>query len=351
MMARNHKNDPEDIDRRLALKSLTGIAILWPASAGVRKLLNLGGWVEGASAAVPTPTIPVIVKNITSVYWQTVHAGARKAGQDLGVNVSELGPLSESDNAGQIGILESALASKPPAIVIAPVEFAALGKAIDNAAKSVKIIGMESTAESKAFTSFVTIDNAEAGRMAADALANAIKRSYADTEGDVALITSPPGNASLDERVKAFRGQIAAKYGALTIVSEKAGDAMKATGYKIMVDLINEYPELRGVFAADASIAQGAAQAVAENMTNKTGDKINLVGFGIDDTLAKFLLDGTLAALIVQNPFRMGYDSVKAAFAASRGEPVPLMLTVGAKLITKPSLSSARGQDLNPSNK
>ena len=62
MMARNHKNDQEDIDRRLALKSLTGIAILCPASAGLRKLLNLGGWVEGASAAVPTPTIPVIVK-------------------------------------------------------------------------------------------------------------------------------------------------------------------------------------------------------------------------------------------------------------------------------------------------
>jgi ribose transport system substrate-binding protein len=62
---------------------------------------------------------------------------------------------------------------------------------------------MESTAESKAFTSFVTMDNDGAGRMAADALADAIKRTYADTEGDVALITSPPGDASLDVRVKA----------------------------------------------------------------------------------------------------------------------------------------------------
>jgi ribose transport system substrate-binding protein len=185
--------------------------------------------------------------------------------------------------------------------------------------------------------------------MAADALADAIKRTYADAEGDVALITSPPGNASLDERVTAFRTQIAKKYGALNIVSEKAGDARKATGYKIMLDLINEYPELRGVFAADLGIAQGAAQAVAENMTNKTGDKINLVAFGMDDTLVKFLQDGALAALIVRNPFRMGYDSVKAALAASRGEPIPLELTVGVELITKANLSSARGQDPNRS--
>jgi ribose transport system substrate-binding protein len=351
-MSRNHKNSKAGIDRRFALKSLVVTAILWSASAGVWMSSNLGGWVEEASATtLPTPTIPVIVKDTSSLYWQIVHGGARKAGQDLGVNVTELGPPSELDIAGQMRILENSIASKPAAIVIAPVEFATLGSAIAKAAKNLKIIGMESTAESKAFTSFVTIDNEEAGRMAADALADAIKRTYADTEGDVALITSPPGNASLDARVKAFKAQIATKYGALNIVSEKAGDAMKATGYKIMRDLINEYPELRGVFAADRSIAQGAAQAVAENMTNKTGDKINLVGFGMDDTLAKSLQDGTLAALIVQNPFRMGYDSVKAALAASRGEPVPLELTVGAELITKANLNSARVQDLKPSNK
>jgi ribose transport system substrate-binding protein len=98
-------------------------------------------------------------------------------------------------------------------------------------------------------------------------------------------------------------------------VSEKTGDATRALGHKVMLDLINDYSELRGVFAADPNIAQGTVQAVA-------GDKINLVGFGVDDTLAKFLQDGTLAALIVQNPFRMGYDSVKTALAASRGEPV-----------------------------
>ena len=176
-------------------------------------------------------------------------------------------------------------------------------------------------------------------------------RTYADTEGDVALITSPPGDASLDERVKAFREQVATKYAALNIVSEKTGDATRAFGHKVMLDLINDYSELRGVFAADPNIAQGTAQAVAQNMTNKTGDKINLVGFGVDDTLAKFLQDGTLAALIVQNPFRMGYDSVKTAFAASRGEPVSLTLTVGAELITKANLSSARAQDLSPKNK
>ena len=155
----------------------------------------LAGFAFGAPAMAQTkPTIAVIVKDTTSPYWQTVLAGARKAGQDLGVNVVELGAQSESDAIGQIGILEKAVASNPAAIVIAPAQFAALGKPIDEAAKKVKIIGIDSAADTKAMTSLLATDNVNAGRIAADALAVAITKSYADTEGDVAMIASMPGS-------------------------------------------------------------------------------------------------------------------------------------------------------------
>src|SRR5438132_13225784 len=282
----------------------------------MKKLVIAGGIAAslafGAPAMAQTkPTIPIIVKDTTSSYWQIVLAGARKAGQDLGVSVAELGAQSESDVDGQIRILENAVASNPAAVVIAPAQFAALGKPIDEAAKRTKIIGIDTAADSKALTSFLTTDNVQAGRIAADILAEAIKRTYADAEGDVALITSLPGIASLDQRAKGFKAQIAAKYGALDIVAEKVGDGKAATGSKIMMDLIAEHPELRGVFASNLVMAQRAALAVAENGTNKTGDKINLVGFGLDDDLVRFLQNGTIAALVVQNPFRMGYDGVK----------------------------------------
>ena len=101
----------------------------------------------GAPAFAQQPTIPVIVKDTTSFYWQIVLAGARKAGKDLGVKVPELGAQSEADINGQIAILENAVSSKPAAIVISPTQRAALGKPIDEAAKSVKIIGINSAAE------------------------------------------------------------------------------------------------------------------------------------------------------------------------------------------------------------
>src|ERR1700732_2495725 len=91
----------------------------------MKKLVIAAGIVVGIAFGVPAiaqtkPTIPVIVKDMTSPYWQAVLAGARKAGQDLGVNVVGLGTQSESDVSGQIKILEKAAASNPVAIVIAP---------------------------------------------------------------------------------------------------------------------------------------------------------------------------------------------------------------------------------------
>jgi ribose transport system substrate-binding protein len=304
----------------------------------------LAGIAFGAAAVAQTkPTIPVIVKDMTSPYWRTVLAGARKAGQDLGVNVVGLGTQSESDTNGQISILATAVASNPAAIVIAPSEFAALGKPIDEAAKKVKIIGIESAADTKAMTSLLATDNLNAGRVAADALAVAITKSYADTEGDVVMITSMPGVPSLDQRAKGFKEVVIAKYKALDITAEKVADGKPATVLGIMNDLIANTGDLRGVFVSDPTTAQAVSQAVVEKKTN---DKINIVGVGSDEKLVKFLQDDVITGLVVEDPFRMGYEGVQAALAASKGEQVSANVDTGVTLITKANMGSARSQEL-----
>jgi hypothetical protein len=200
----------------------------WPKLAGLFAALVVSSLVGPVSAAEQKPSIPIIVKDTTTYYWQIVLAGARKAGRDLNVNVPQLGAQSESDINGQISILENVVSEKPAAIVIAPTQFKALGKPIDEAAKNVKIIGIDSAADSKAFTSFLTTDNVQGGRIAADALAAAITAKYGKPEGQVALITSIPGVGSLDQRGKGFKEEIAAKYPGLKLVADKVADGPAA---------------------------------------------------------------------------------------------------------------------------
>src|SRR5271154_2549436 len=317
----------------------------------MKKLLLATAVAVATTFAAPTSyadqvTIPIIVKDTTSPYWQIVLAGARKAGKDLGVKVPELGAQSESDISGQISILENAVSEKPAAVVISPTEFKALGKPVDEAAKKVPIVGIDSAADSKAFTSFLTTDNVQGGRIAADGLAEGITAKYGKAEGDVALITSLPGVGSLDQRAKGVKEELAAKYPGLKLVADKVADGQATTGLNIMTDLITANPNLRGVFASNLIMAQGAGQAVAEN---KKADTIKLVGFDSDDKLIGFLKDGTIYALVVQDPYRMGYDGIKTALAVSKGDSVQANVDTGANLITTANMNEGRSQELlNP---
>ncbi|OJF98389.1 ABC transporter substrate-binding protein [Pararhizobium antarcticum] len=284
-------------------------------------------------------TIPIIVKDTTSFYWQIVLAGARAAGKDLGVNVPELGAQSESDINGQISILENAVAGAPAAVVISPTEFKALGKPIDEAAKAVPIIGIDSGADSKGFTSFLTTDNVQGGRIAADGLAAAIKEATGKEEGEIAIITSLPGVGSLDQRHEGFVEVIAAKYPGLKVVADKYADGQATTGLNMMTDLITANPNLVGVFASNLIMAQGVGQAIAEN---KLGDKIKVIGFDSDEKTVGFLKEGVLAGLVVQDPYRMGYDGIKTALAASKKEKVETNVDTGANLVTKANMADPK---------
>ncbi|WP_314094764.1 ABC transporter substrate-binding protein [Shinella sp. M31] len=316
----------------------------------VRSLLSRRAFTALAGAAVlatMTPvasfaqdvTIPIIVKDTTSFYWQIVLAGARQAGKDLGVTVPELGAQSESDINGQISILENAVAGGPAAVVISPTEFKALGKPVDEAAKSVPIIGIDSSADSKAFTSFLTTDNVQGGRIAADGLAAAIKAATGKEEGEIAIITSLPGVGSLDQRREGFLDQVKTKYPGLKVVADKYADGQATTGLNMMTDLITANPNLVGVFASNLIMAQGVGQAIAEN---KLGDKIKVIGFDSDEKTVGFLKEGVLAGLVVQDPYRMGYDGVKTALAVSKGEKVEAFVDTGANLVTKDNMADPK---------
>jgi ribose transport system substrate-binding protein len=341
-MAHDREEHATGMSRRSALARLAWGAGMLGATTALPEQWSPFGRARAAQG----PTIPVIVDDPTRPSGQAVLAGARKAADEAGAQILALGGKAEADADGEIAALGRALAGKPAALVIAPAPSAALGKAIDEAARNVKIIAIDSAGGATMLSSLVATDNAQSGRIAADALAAAIQRSYADAEGYVAIITAASGIAALDERAKAFTEQLAASYGALEVVARPVGDGQAASGAKIMAELIATQSELRGVFTADLAMTQGAAHVLAKTPNNTTGDKINLVGFDADEGVVQFLKDGTVAALVVPDPLRMGYDAVKAALAAARGEQVPPRIATTATLVTKANVSSARAQEL-----
>jgi ribose transport system substrate-binding protein len=220
------------------------------------------------------------------------------------------------------------------------------GKPIENAAKKTKIVAIDSYEELLVFASSLRIGNIQAWRLAADVLADAIKRTYTDAEGDVAIITPSIDIGSIDQGAKGFKDRVATKYGAFDVVAHKVGDAQANTGVSTMMELVSDYPELRGVFVSDLAMANEAARALAGKKANANGDIINFVGFDADKALAQMLRDGTIAALVVQDPFRMGHEGVVTALASSRSECVPTHVDTDASRVTKANMNSPPSGEL-----
>ena len=294
----------------------------------------------GASALAQNVT--VIVKATTSPYWQTVFAGARAAAEELGVTLTTQGAAEESDIAGQISILENAVTQNPDAIVIAPTALEPLGAPIERAAESVPIIMIDSAADTEAYTSFLTTDNVAAGRLAAEALADAVEALHGAPEGEIAILTALPGVGSLSQRDEGFREGLA-DYPGLTEVANRFNNNDANQALSNTLDILVANPNLVGIFADNLPMGVGAGRAIAERGLE---DQVAVVAFDSDDAEIEYLQGGQIKALVVQNPYAMGYEGVKTAVAAINGEEVEKNVDTGVTVVTQENFDTPEVQAL-----
>jgi ribose transport system substrate-binding protein len=288
----------------------------------------------GVHTASAQDSVAVIVKATTSEYWQWVFKGAEQAGKELGVKIEELG-TPKDDAAGQISVLEGAAGKKPAAIVISPTIFEALGAPIAAVtAAGVPVIIIDSGAKTDKYASFLTTNNEAGGRAAADAMAQCIKERTGKAAGKVAFITAMAGHESLDSRDKGFKDGIAA-YPDLKVVGNRVANNEEAQGMSLTADMLTKDADLAGVFADNAQMGTGAGAAIVEK---KLGAKFCLVAFDADAGELEHLKDGSIYALIIQDPYMMGYAGVWYGYAAAHGARLPKNVDTGVGAVTKANM-------------
>ncbi len=291
-----------------------------------------------APQAQAEDTIAVIVKATTSEYWQIVFKGAEAAGKALGVKVEELG-TPKDDAAGQIAILEATAGKKPAAIVISPTVAEALGDPIAAVTKAgIPVIMIDSGAKTDKFASFLTTDNVAGGKAAADAMAACIKERTGKVAGKVAFITAMAGHESLDSRDKGFKDGVTA-YPDLKLIGNRVANNEEAEGTSLTADMLTKDSDLVGIFADNAQMGTGAGASIAEK---KLGAKLCLVAFDADKGEVEHLNDGSIYALILQDPYMMGYAGVFNGYAASKGVRLPKNVDTGVGAVTKKNMTDPK---------
>jgi ribose transport system substrate-binding protein len=301
--------------------------------------LSLAALAAGCSrpARPARTTIAVVPKGQVHVFWQSVRAGAEAAAKEAGVEMVWSAPQVETDYAGQAAIVEDFINRRVSALVLAPSHHKALVSVVERAVDTgIPVVVMDSGLDSARPVSYVATDNHQGGVLAAREMGRRL-----GGRGKVAVVGIDAGSASGLERESGFQETIQKEFPGIELLGLQYCGSDRSKALSVAEDFLSRAPDLSGIFGSAEPAAVGVFRAVQNR--GKKG-LVKVVGFDASSDLLEALRDGTIEALVVQNPFRIGHEAVAAAAATIRKRPVAKRIDTGALVVTKENLESPEVQ-------
>ena len=282
--------------------------------------------------------VVLVAKSTQTEFWLSVFAGAQAAAAEYNVELTTMGPETEEDYETQNRMVAEAVADGAEALVFSAIDYENNAAAVDAAGQAgVKIVSIDSGVDSDQVGTYIGTDNYAAGRMAAQAALEGVEGELV-----VGLVNYDESTANGQERERGVRDALTesgrARVAASVTTLVEAGRAQTDTA-----DLLRNNPEINAVIAFNEPTSVGAARAVAELGLS---DEVFLVGFDSNVATIDGLQEGSVDALIVQNPYAMGYLGVESAYQLLSGQGAGLEPTVdtATQIVNRGNLFSLDSQ-------
>ncbi len=280
--------------------------------------------------------IVYIPKDTNSPYWLIVKSGADAAAEKYGAKVEMLGPSVPTDIATQVNIVNDQITRGVSAILLTAGDAKALAPVTERAKEEgIPLITVDSGVDSDAPLSYIATDNINAAKIAAEKLAELI-----DYKGKVLLMSFVAGSQTASEREKGFVEGIK-QFPNIDLVGIQYSLADASRAMTIMENMLTAYPDLAGVFAGEEKTGAGVARQL--ELSEKAGI-VKMVAFDASEQLIQGLQKGTVDALIVQQPYQMGYQGVEFAMKAINGEIFPKFVETPVMVVTKDNFNDPEVQ-------
>jgi len=300
-------------------------------------LALLGGIVcrapgDGRGASRGRLTIAVIPMGTTHEFWKSVHAGALTAARELGVEIFWKGPLKEDDRNEQVQIVETLSGAGVDALVLSPLDDRALVRPVAEARRAgIPTVVFNSALQGEEHVAYISTDNFQGGVLAARAVGH-----LAGGRGRLVLVRVKEGVEGTTKREEGFLATLSAEFPGIAVLSDNQyGGTSTETAYQTMENLLSRFTDVDAVFTPNESTTFGALRALQDH---GLAGRVVHIGFDASAKLIEALEKGELHGLVLQDPFAMGYQSLKTAVAHLRGEPYRKTVATAIVLATKENM-------------
>lgn len=256
----------------------------------------------------------LIAKSTTSAFWKSVYSGSNAASTAYNMEVLFEGPEKEEDYETQNQMIERAVADGYEAIVFSAVDYRKNAAAVNAAAeKGVKIVGIDSDVDSDAVSCRIGTDNYNAGCVAG----KAVLESKEDILY-VGIVNFEKSSENGQERERGFldtvkRDERIRIVESINVISTTE-EAKKGT-----LNLLDRHPQINTIVTFNEWTSLGVGYAIKEK---ELGEKMHVVAFDSNVVSVGMLETGEVDALIVQNPYAMGYLGIETAYNLLNGTAV-----------------------------
>ncbi|MHB1684507.1 MAG: sugar ABC transporter substrate-binding protein [Bacilli bacterium] len=277
-------------------------------------------------------TFELITKSNASPYWLAVKDGADAAAAKMGVTVNFEAPVSGTDLATQISMVQNAVAAHVNGIILAAQNPQALLAPVKSAMKAgVPVVTVDSGVTPNVSDSFAATSNTASS-------ANLAKYVAAKVHGHgaYAIIDFNEEASTGILRPAGFRKGMAAFPGMKYIGMQLSNNNI-ATATSEAEAFIESHPNINVMFGANDRSALGVAAAVQQ--MHKVG-KIIVAGFDADLGEVALIKSGVISAAVLQSPYAMGYDAVMNLIKIKSGQKVPKRIATPYMLVTPQNVNT-----------
>jgi ribose transport system substrate-binding protein len=276
----------------------------------------------------------VVLKTLTNAYWRQLADGYKAGGVTDGATVTVQAAQGESDQIGQLSIMENMVDGGYKALLISPQTDANLQPAIAEATKAgVPVIDVDDAVVSSIghFVGNVQRDN---GVRAAKWFI-----AHHPDGGKVAVIEGQAGVFAAIQRTAGFRATIQAAKG-FDLVASVPGDWDRQESYDAAATILQQHPDLIGFYCNNDTMALGVVEAVkAANLLGK----VQVIGTDGTSDAYTSIKAGELTGTVDSFPKLTGVIALEVAERVAAGQKVPRVVATPQALVTKDNMARYSG--------